>query len=213
MTPGAGIYRFPWQFPEPGCKTQLPLPAGRFVHKSVYFSFGRSIPRKIPDNVQQQDSEQTAQAESLFRAFMKAEGLRCTSERIDVLREIYRSDTHLDADGLFSRLKEKGTGISRATVYHTLDLLFRLNLVNRIDLGHHHTHYEKAHGVANHLHIVCHRCGKVEEAASSRLAGMVEKLCAEQGFTLGSFSLQVFGECRDRGECEARAAHGRDGRP
>lgn len=137
---------------------------------------------------------------------MKAEGLRCTSERIAVLQEIYRSDTHLDADELYRRLKAKGTGISRATVYHTLDLLFRLNLVTRIDLGHHHTHYEKALGVANHLHIVCHRCGKVSEATSDQLAGMVEALCAENGFTLGSFSLQVFGECRDAEACAGRAS-------
>jgi Fur family ferric uptake transcriptional regulator len=168
-------------------------------------------PIKTFENVQQQSSEQALQAESMFRSFMKAEGLRCTSERIDVLREIYRSDTHLDADGIYVRLREKGTGISRATVYHTLDLLFRLNLVTRIDLGHHHTHYEKALGVANHLHIVCQRCGKVEEAASSQLAEMVEKLCSSQGFTLGSFSLQVFGECCDRNGCSARATTGAAG--
>ena len=147
----------------------------------------------------------------MFRSFMKAEGLRCTSERIDVLQEVYRSDTHLDADEIYRRLREKGTGISRATVYHTLDLLFRLNLVTRIDLGHHHTHYEKSLGVVNHLHIVCHRCGKVEEAASSELAGMVEKLCALRGFTLGSFSLQVFGECHDREKCATRTTPGAPG--
>lgn len=148
-----------------------------------------------------------AQAEAQFRAYMKSEGLRCTSERIDVLQELYGADTHLDADELYQRLREKGTGISRATVYHTLDLLFRLNLVTRIDLGHHHAHYEKALGVANHLHIVCQKCGKVAEAASGRLAGMVEKLCGDNGFSLGSFSLQVFGECRDREACDVRSGN------
>jgi Fur family transcriptional regulator, ferric uptake regulator len=155
--------------------------------------------------VQQYISEQTTRAESLFRSFMKSEGLRCTSERIDVLQEVYRSGAHLDADEIYSRLREKGTGISRATVYHTLDLLFRLNLVSRIDLGHHHTHYERVLGVANHLHFVCQRCGKVSEAASSQLDGMVEKLCASHEFSLGSFSLQVFGECLDREACDIRA--------
>lgn len=156
--------------------------------------------------MQQNTSELTSQAETLFRSYMKAEGLRCTSERIDVLQEIYRADTHLDADEIYVRLRQQGTGISRATVYHTLDLLFRINLVTRIDLGHHHTHYEKTLGVANHLHIVCQRCGKVSEAASGQLAGMVESLSAEKGFTLGSFSLQVFGECRDKEACAGRAA-------
>lgn len=135
---------------------------------------------------------------------MKEQQLRCTQERLSVLREIYRSDTHLDADELFVRLREQGVGISRATVYHTLDLLFRFNLVTKIDLGHKHTHYEKSWGVANHLHIICLKCGQVSEATSSELGGMMEKLCGEHGYSLGSFSLQLFGECTDREACVLR---------
>ncbi len=138
---------------------------------------------------------------------MKEEGLRCTSERINVLQEIYRSNTHLDADEIFIRLRKKGIGISRATVYHTLDLLFRFNIITKIDLGHKHSHYEKAWGVANHLHIICQKCGKVSEATSGELAVMMEKLCAENGFSLGSFSLQVFGECIDQTTCSKTAAN------
>jgi Fur family ferric uptake transcriptional regulator len=163
---------------------------------------GRSL-NTSRKSVQKEKIELTAQAESLFKSFMKAEGLRCTSERLDVLQEIYRSSTHLDADEIFVRLRKKGTGISRATVYHTLDLLFRFNLVTKIDLGHKHAHYERAYGVANHLHIICQRCGKISEATSSELAVMMEKLCAENGFTLGSFSLQVFGECCDHETCRS----------
>lgn len=152
--------------------------------------------------VQAENREPAGQAEALFKSAMKAEGLRCTSERIGVLREVYRSDTHLDADEIYTRLRKEGTGISRATVYHTLDLLFRFNLVNKIDLGHKHAHYEKAYGVANHLHLICQRCGRIAEAVvSPGLAGAMEKLCREHGLSLGSFSLQVFGECLDHEAC------------
>jgi len=151
--------------------------------------------------VSKKGGDTTAKVESLFKTFMKEERLRCTRERLSVLREIYRSNTHLDADELFVRLREKGVAISRATVYHTLDLLFRYNLVTKIDLGHKHTHYEKSWGVANHLHIICLKCGKVSEATSSELGGMMEKLCREHGYSLGSFSLQLFGECIDKEAC------------
>lgn len=142
----------------------------------------------------------TRQAEALFRSYMKAEGMRCTTERIAVLREVYDSGTHLDADEIYRRLKERGVGISRATVYHTLDLLFRFHLVARIDLGHKHAHYERSHGVENHLHVVCEQCGSVIEITSDELGGLLERLCREQGFQLGSFSLQVFGRCMDEAE-------------
>ncbi|ABL64376.1 Fur family transcriptional regulator [Chlorobium phaeobacteroides] len=140
-------------------------------------------------------SDKTRQAESLFKSFMKEQGLRCTTERIAVLRELYRSNTHLDADEIFIRLKKKQVGISRATVYHTLNLLFKFHLVSKIDLGHKHTHYEKSHGVTNHLHIICEKCGNVVEVSESGLSELLDRVCRENGFELGSFSLQVFGKC------------------
>ncbi|MBC8524983.1 MAG: transcriptional repressor [Chlorobium phaeobacteroides] len=148
-------------------------------------------------NAQKEPSQQTMQVESLFKASMKEEAYRCTRERLVILREIYESDSHLDADEIFVRLKKKEISVSRATVYHTLDLLFKFNLVNKIDLGHKHTHYEKSYGVDNHLHIICEDCERVVEVQSDELNKILEKLCQKNGFTLGSFSLQVFAKCRE----------------
>ena len=142
-------------------------------------------------------SQNAQQAENLFKELMKEEGYRCTRERLTVIREIYTSNSHLDADEIFVRLKKKGISISRATVYHTLDLLFKFHLVNKIDLGHKHTHYEKSYGVDNHLHIICEQCGRVVEVHSDELNKILEKLCKKNGFTLGSYSLQVFAKCRE----------------
>ncbi len=152
---------------------------------------------------------QADQAELLFRVSMKEDGYRCTRERIAVLREIYETDSHLDADEIFVRLKKRNVSISRATVYHTLDLLFKFHLVNKIDLGHKHTHYEKSHGEKNHLHIICEQCDRVVEVHSEKLNRILERLCNENGFTLGSFSLQVFAQCRQEAEhhdCELKSA-------
>ncbi|MGB7510367.1 MAG: transcriptional repressor [Pelodictyon phaeoclathratiforme] len=144
-------------------------------------------------------SDKMKQAESLFKSFMKEQGLRCTTERIAVLRELYQSNTHLDADEIFISLKKKQVGISRATVYHTLNLLFKFNLVSKIDLGHKHAHYEKSYGATNHLHIICEKCGNIVEVSDCGVSELLEKVCSENGFELGSFTLQVFGKCA--GDC------------
>ncbi len=140
------------------------------------------------------------EAEVIFKESMKKEGLRCTRERIAVLREVYASDNHLDADEIYIHLKKKEISISRATVYHTLDLLFKFHLVNKVDLGHKHTHYERSHGVTNHLHIICEQCDTVEEVHSEELNKLLESLCESRGFKLGSYSLQVFAMCREQTE-------------
>ncbi|AAM72683.1 MAG TPA: transcriptional repressor [Chlorobaculum sp.] len=157
--------------------------------------------------MKQTGSDTIAKVEALFKSYMKEEGLRCTQERLSVLREMYGSSTHLDADELFVRLRKKGVAISRATVYHTLDLLFRFNLVTKIDLGHKHTHYEKSWGVTNHLHIICLKCGHVSEATSCELPELMETLCVGHGYSLGSFSLQLFGECADKEACARRISN------
>jgi Fur family transcriptional regulator, ferric uptake regulator len=150
----------------------------------------------IPDK-KEKTRNITRLAETQFRTGMKEHGLRCTSERIAVLHEIYRTGTHLDADELFVRLKNRGVAISRATVYHTLDLLLKFHLVSRTDLGHKHTHYEKAYGVENHLHMVCNECGKVLEITDPALSKILEKLCGKNAFEPESFTLQLFGKCRE----------------
>lgn len=148
-----------------------------------------------PQIKQKKPDTKSKLAEEQFRSAMKNNGLRCTLERIAVLREIYGSNSHLDADELFVRLKNKGVGISRATVYHTLDLLLKFHLVTRTDLGHKHTHYEKAYGVENHLHMVCNECGRVLEISDTRLSAMLEELCRQNGFEPERFTLQLFGKC------------------
>ncbi len=166
--------------------------ADKRLNRQEKFAMASSAEKKD----QKQLSQQTMQAESLFKTSMKEKGYRFTKERLTVLREIYESDSHLNADELYIHLKEKGVSISRATVYHTLDLLFKFHLVNKIDLGHKHTHYEKSYGVENHLHIICEECDRVVEVHSDELNKILEKLCEKNGFTLGSFSLQVFARCR-----------------
>jgi Fur family ferric uptake transcriptional regulator len=54
------------------------------------------------------------------------------------------------------------SGTDQATVYRTLKLLKEKGLIKQIDLRHNHAHYELA-GNAEHHHLVCLRCGRIED--------------------------------------------------
>ena len=60
----------------------------------------------------------------VFDEFLKRKGLKVTRERTAVFDEIFSTHRHFDADDLVSRMRERGTKISRATIYRTLELLF-----------------------------------------------------------------------------------------
>jgi len=128
-----------------------------------------------------------------FRSFLVTEGLKLTREREALVREIFSTHYHFEADELLFRLKEKNTKISRATIYRTLELLVKGGMVRRVHLGEDHYHY----------HLVCTTCGTVIEFHDERLEKRQHEICEVHGFTPTFHNLQILGvctSCRNKGE-------------
>ena len=77
-----------------------------------------------------------------FQTFLAGQGLKLTNERAALVREIFSTHYHFEADELLFKMKEKSVKISRATIYRTLELLVRSGMVRRVHLGEDHYHYD-----------------------------------------------------------------------
>ena len=64
---------------------------------------------------------------------LKKEGLRHTNQRQAVWDEIKSSDDHRDAEEIYSALRKNELNVSRATVYRTIDVLHKNNLIRKIE--------------------------------------------------------------------------------
>src|ERR1041384_4491777 len=104
-----------------------------------------------------------------FQDFLQQQGLKLTSERTSLVREIFSTHYHFEADELLFKMKQKSVKISRATVYRTLELLVKSGLVRRVHLGEEHYHYEHVRGDSHHDHLVCTPCGTVIEFSAPEL--------------------------------------------
>ncbi len=138
-----------------------------------------------------------------FQGFLRDQGLKLTSERIGLLREIFATHYHFEADELLSRMKEKDVKISRATVYRTLELLVKSGMVRRVHLGEDHYHYERVSGDSHHDHLICTTCGGVIEFHDDALEKRQLEICEKKKFTPTFHNLQILGvceKCRRRGE-------------
>lgn len=140
---------------------------------------------------------------SIFRAFLEKQNRRQTPERFAVLEEIYETDDHIDADELYVRLKQKGTGISRATVYNTLELLIECELVVRHQFGKNQAKYERAYSYWQHDHLICLDCNELFEFCDPRLQGIQEMVADVYGFEIENHSLNMYGRCV-RDDCSNR---------
>jgi Fur family transcriptional regulator, ferric uptake regulator len=133
-----------------------------------------------------------------FEEFLRANGLKATSTRRLIFREIMASTSvHLDAEEILRRLRRKGKTASLATIYRTLSLLVKSGLVGRVDLGENHAHYEREGPRAGHGHLICLSCGRVIEFADASVQGALAQIGVEHSFRLDKFSLQIFGYCAD----------------
>lgn len=139
--------------------------------------------------------EHVEAARDRFRTVLRERGQRQTSERFAILDEIYRTGEHLDADTLFTRLREQNVPVSRATVYNTLDLLVSCGLVARHQFGEAQARYERAYSYAQHDHLICTECGEIYEFCDPRLRDTETMIGDIYGFQVRHHALTLYGEC------------------
>ena len=130
-----------------------------------------------------------------FQEFLAKQGLKLTRERTALLREIFSTHYHFEADELLFKMKEKGLKISRATVYRTLELLVKSGMVRRVHLGEDHYHYEHVRGDSHHDHLICTTCGTVIEFVDPELELRQREVCERKRFTPTFHNLQILGVC------------------
>jgi len=138
-----------------------------------------------------------------FKEILSDQGLKLTREREALVREIFSTHYHFEADELLFRLKDKGVKISRATIYRTLDLLVKAGLVRRVHLGEDHYHYESVESGSHHDHLICTTCGSVIEFHDPALEARQGEICLSHGFEPTYHNLQILGlcaACQRRGE-------------
>ena len=137
----------------------------------------------------------TDEALERFALFLKRHSLKMTRERRLILREIFSSDDHFEAEDLLLRFRARKEKVSRATIYRTFDLLNKAELIKKSDFGENHYHYERSYGQEHHDHMICRRCGNVIEFSSPDIEALQEKIAKDYGFEMTSHTLQIFGYC------------------
>lgn len=126
---------------------------------------------------------------------LRAEGYRMTQQRAILLDLIGRTEVHLNAVDLYTLARAVDQRISLSTIYRTLAVLKRHELVTEVHLSEDHHHYEPRRGDA-HYHLVCQQCGSVEEFGAMVVDVMRESLRAQYGFVIHAVELDVSGTCR-----------------
>src|SRR5262252_398240 len=128
---------------------------------------------------------------------IKERGVRLTRQRQILLDLIDQTGEHLDAERLYQMAKERDPKLNRVTVYRTLKMLKAGGLVDELDLMHYagDQHYYETRLKQEHAHVVCLRCGKVEEFFGEPLQRLRRQVEAHFGFQILVARTEIGGYC------------------
>ena len=129
----------------------------------------------------------------ILKKVLKREGLRYTQQRQIIWDEIRNSSKHRDAEEIYLIIKKKNKiKVSRATVYRTIDVLVRNNLVRKMELGDGRALYEHKFEEEHHDHMICVETGKITEFYNEKLEELQEEIVKDQGYELVRHVHQLF---------------------
>ncbi|MBN1191059.1 MAG: transcriptional repressor [Dehalococcoidales bacterium] len=124
-------------------------------------------------------------------------GYKLTPQRRALLKVIASHHDHLSPDAIYEITKREYPSIGRVTIYRTLELLTRLNLVCRVHSPDGCRNYMMRRPTEHHHHIICSSCGKAVDFTECDLDELEKRLAEKTGFTIDGHLLELYGKCKD----------------
>lgn len=136
---------------------------------------------------------------------LKEKGVRLTRQRQILLDIINNSGQHLDAESLYQLARAQDPKLNRVTVYRTLKLLKEGGMVDELDLMHYggDQHYYETKLKGEHAHVICLRCGRVEEYFGDPIQKLRKNVETSLGFQILIARTEIGGYCT---HCQALRA-------
>jgi Fur family ferric uptake transcriptional regulator len=128
---------------------------------------------------------------------LKDAGLKITLPRVKILQILTTSEVHhVSAEDVYKLLLQNSEEIGLATVYRVLTQFEQAGLVIRHNFEGGHSVFELSSD-KHHDHIVCLRCGRVEEFANDEIEQLQRKIADKLGFELTDHNLNMYGLCQE----------------
>lgn len=127
-------------------------------------------------------------------------GYKLTEQRETILNVIVENKIrHLSIDEIYELVKITLPDIGIATVYRTIVLLKKLDLLCEVDLGDGFARYEIVYldKERYHPHLICSSCGKIIEVKDSLLELVEFTIEKESNFKIVTRNIVFYGLCNE----------------
>lgn len=128
---------------------------------------------------------------------LKDMGLKATAPRLKILNLFESTEQrHMSAEDVYRLLIAEDLDIGLATVYRVLTQFEQAGLLVRHHFESGKAVFELNHG-HHHDHLVCLKCGHVEEFFDPEIEARQDAVAASHGFKVESHSMYLYGLCNN----------------
>lgn len=125
-------------------------------------------------------------------------GFKLTPQREATVKTLLdHSQDHLSAEEIYMEVKNRHSDIGLATVYRTLEILTKLEVVNKVTFQDGLARYDLNKGGSKHFHhhLLCLQCGRIEEIHEDLLGNVEEEVERKYNFLIKDHRLTFHGIC------------------
>lgn len=139
-----------------------------------------------------------------WRQIFKSHGSRWTVPREAILEFLSNSLKHMSAKEIHASLCKSYPGMGLTTVYRTLELLARMGLITKLNLGDGQSRYElkSREKGEHHHHLICTKCGKIIDYSEfldeelELVSKTEERLAKKYDFRILDHNIEFLGMCK-----------------
>ena len=135
-----------------------------------------------------------------FNEFLKAFGQKGSEIKEQILRVLFASKSHLNAQEICQKIYETYKNeISMTSIYSFLNFLESHHLANSFE----------ENGIkkfelnlkSSHDHLICEVCGKIVDFEDEMIEQRQDQICSQSSFSAESHKMILYGICSD---CQAK---------
>jgi Fur family peroxide stress response transcriptional regulator len=132
-------------------------------------------------------------------SFFREKGLTVTSQRLAICKFILSRKDHPSADQIYQELRIEYPTISLGTIYKTLDLLEKLEIIQKLKFNDSSIRYDPDMDL--HINMVCTSCGRIYDYKTENVKKFWNAIISDIGVKSKGQRIDIYHECND---CKSR---------
>ena len=136
-----------------------------------------------------------------FIKYLRDNSYLVTRQRKRIAEILFNTAGHLSVEDIQTLLRQKKISASIASIYRTLEVLIKSNLVVQHRFGKRFKRFEAVRRDKHHDHLVCLHCGKVLEFKNDIIENLQIEVAREHNFNIINHKLDIYGFCS---KCKSR---------